>query len=131
MTSETLRDTTAHPRARANPPVEPLALITDPASTDAETIMHVAKTQKSARKRRRPLPPLMVDAKRAARLFSLGLRTWRALDAAGKVPMPTRLSARVLWFLPELRRWAAAGCPDRLTWERIEKNEVVQQKKRG
>jgi len=75
---------------------------------------------KSANKlHRRRLPPLMVDAKRAAPLFSLGLRTWRALDAAGKLPLPTKLGARVLWFLPELRRWAEAGCPDRLTWERI------------
>ena len=82
------------------------------------------------RKRRRPLPPLMVDARRAAFLFSLGLRTWRALDAAGKVPKPTKLSARVLWYLPELRRWARAGCPDRLAWERIKEQGSEQKARR-
>jgi hypothetical protein len=94
-------------------------------------VIDLLDTAKCARKRRQPLPPLMVDAKRSARLFSLGLRTWRALDAAGKVPLPTKLGARVLWHLPELRRWAAAGCPDRLTWERIKQDEANQRRKRG
>jgi hypothetical protein len=84
----------------------------------------IVAAPKLTKKRRRPLPPLMVDAKRAARLFCVGLRTWRALDAAGKVPMPTRLSGRVLWFLPELRHWAAAGCPSRLEWERMKQSSA-------
>jgi hypothetical protein len=76
-------------------------------------------TQLAKKKRRRPPPPLMIDAKRAARLFSISLRTWRSYDSAGKVPMPTRLGARVLWHLPELKQWAEAGCPDRAAWNEL------------
>jgi hypothetical protein len=98
---------------------------------EADVLPPVVEKSKPSRKRRQPLPPLMVDAKRSARLFSVGLRTWRALDAAEKVPLPTKLGARVLWNLPKLRRRAAAGCPDRLSWERIKLDEAIQRKKRG
>jgi len=72
-----------------------------------------------ARKRRRPLPPLLVDARKAARLVDVGLRTWRTLDAAGKVPQPLRLNSRVLWSVRELREWIAAGAPPRDEWVAI------------
>lgn len=62
--------------------------------------------------------PIFVDAKHAAALHSVGLRTWRAWDAAGRVPAPVRLSPGcVRWRLDELREWAEAGCPDRNEWQ--------------
>jgi predicted DNA-binding transcriptional regulator AlpA len=62
-------------------------------------------------------PPILVDARRAAALLGVGLRTLRAMDAAGKLPAPVRLSPGcVRWRLAELREWSEAGCPDRKTW---------------
>jgi predicted DNA-binding transcriptional regulator AlpA len=70
-----------------------------------------------------PIPdtdaPLVVDAKRLARLLGCGLRTVRALDATGKLPKPIRLGGRVLWRIDEIRAWLDAGCPNRELWMRI------------
>lgn len=63
-------------------------------------------------------PPILVDARRAAALLGVGLRTLRTMDAAGKLPAAVRLSPGcVRWRLAELRDWTEAGCPDRETWE--------------
>jgi predicted DNA-binding transcriptional regulator AlpA len=59
-----------------------------------------------------------VDAKHAAALLGVGLRTLRTMDAAGRLPAPVRLSPGcVRWRLADLHDWAEAGCPDRETWE--------------
>ena len=71
------------------------------------------------RKRRRKLPPLVVDAKRLAKLLGLGLRTIRTHDAAGKLPAPVRIGGRVVWSVAEIRAWLSAGAPDRATWAAI------------
>ena len=71
----------------------------------------------SANKRRR-LKPILVDARRAAAMLGVGLRTLRTMDAAGRLPAPVRLSPGcVRWRLAELRDWTEAGAPDRATWE--------------
>ena len=64
-------------------------------------------------------PPdvLLLNAHHAAALCSTSARTWRAWDAAGKIPAPIRIGRRTFWRTEELRHWVAAGCPDRLTWE--------------
>ena len=69
-----------------------------------------------ARKRRK-LSPLVVDAKRLAKLLCAGVRTVRAWDAAGKLPAPIRIGGRVVWRVDEIRAWLAAGAPDRETWD--------------
>jgi len=74
-----------------------------------------------SRKRRRPLRPLAVDGRRLAKLLSLGLRTVRTMDAAGKLPAPVRCGARKLWPVVEVKAWLAAGCPDRAEWELLKK----------
>ena len=70
----------------------------------------------AARKRRRALP-LLVDARRLAKLLSMGLRTIRTLDAAGKLPRPCKISGRVLWSVAEIKAWIHENCPDREAWE--------------
>ena len=61
--------------------------------------------------------PLVVDAKRLAKLLCCGLRTIRTHDAAGKLPAPVRIGGRVVWRVSEIRAWLDAGAPDRETWE--------------
>ncbi len=66
--------------------------------------------------------PLWVDAKGIAELFPIGLRTIRSMDAAGKIPRPTRIggslrAGRVVWELAEIEAWFKAGCPSREDWE--------------
>lgn len=60
--------------------------------------------------------PILVDARKAAALLGIGLRTIRTMDAAGKLPAPVRVSNCVRWRLSELHAWTEAGCPDRETW---------------
>jgi predicted DNA-binding transcriptional regulator AlpA len=64
-------------------------------------------------------PPLVVDAKRLAKLLCAGVRTVRTWDAAGKLPAPIRIGGRVVWSVAEIRAWLAAGAPDRATWAAI------------
>jgi hypothetical protein len=73
-----------------------------------------------ARKRRRLLSPLVVDARRLAKLLSCGVRTVRTLDASGKLPMPLKIGGRVVWVLGGkwgIRAWLAVGAPSRSEWE--------------
>jgi predicted DNA-binding transcriptional regulator AlpA len=61
---------------------------------------------------------LVADAKALAELLGgVGLRSIRTWDAAGKLPRPIRLGGRVVWRIDEIRKWLAAGAPDRATWE--------------
>jgi prophage regulatory protein len=60
--------------------------------------------------------PLVVDAKGLAALLSMGVRTIRTHDAAGKLPAPVRIGGRVVWRVDEIRAWLEAGAPDRETW---------------
>jgi predicted DNA-binding transcriptional regulator AlpA len=76
-------------------------------------------TEPRARKRRRRLSPLVVDARRLARLLCCGLRTVRTWDAGGRLPAPIRIGGRVVWRVAEIRAWLAAGAPDRQTWAAI------------
>lgn len=62
---------------------------------------------------------LLLTANQAAALCNVSLRTWRAWDAAGKIPRPVRIGRKVFWRPEELRAWVAAECPDRVTWEPI------------
>ena len=66
---------------------------------------------------RRRLSPLVVDAKRLARLLCAGIRTVRTWDAAGKLPKPIRIGGRVVWLVDEIRAWLDAGAPNRDEWE--------------
>jgi predicted DNA-binding transcriptional regulator AlpA len=75
-------------------------------------------SESPARKRRKP-SPLVVDAKRLAKLLCAGVRTVRTWDAAGKLPAPIRIGGRVVWSVAEIRAWLEAGAPDRETWAAI------------
>ena len=75
----------------------------------------------AARKRRRSPLPLVVDARRLARLLCIGLRTVRTLDSAGKLPKPVKIGGRVAWSVEEIKLWIRAECPNRSTWEAIKK----------
>lgn len=62
---------------------------------------------------------LAVPASDAAALVGVSRAQWWRLHAAGKVPLPVYLGTKApRWRVEELRDWLAAGCPDRLTWER-------------
>jgi len=62
-------------------------------------------------------PPLVVDARRLAKLLDAGVRTIRTWDAAGRLPSPLRLGGKVVWRLDEIRDWLAAGAPRRAEWQ--------------
>lgn len=61
--------------------------------------------------------PLLLTATQAAVVCGRSLRTWRSLDAGGRIPRPVRIGRSTLWRAKELSDWVEAGCPDRETWE--------------
>lgn len=79
--------------------------------------LRIAAPAPPPRKRRRKLSPLVVDAKRLAKLLSAGVRSIRTWDAAGKIPAPIRIGGRVVWRVQEIRDWIAADAPNRAEWE--------------
>lgn len=62
---------------------------------------------------------LLVDAKEAARMCSVGKSTWLRYTSSGKTPKPITLGGRTLWRLQELLAWIDAGCPARTKWENM------------
>jgi predicted DNA-binding transcriptional regulator AlpA len=64
---------------------------------------------------------LLLRARDAAAACSVSLATWWRWDAAGRCPAPVRLGASVRWRADELRSWIEAGCPDRKSWEAMQK----------
>ena len=63
---------------------------------------------------------LLLSAGQAAALCGVSRRTWWALHAAGKTPLPVRLGRRTLWRASGpggLEAWVAAGCPPRDRWD--------------
>lgn len=61
--------------------------------------------------------PLVVDARRLAKLLGAGVRTVRTWDAAGKLPAPIHIGGKVVWRTDEIRDWLAAGAPRRDEWQ--------------
>lgn len=66
-------------------------------------------------------PPLLVDAREAARLLGIGKSLFFALKSTGRLPAPVHLGRRVLWHRETLIAWCKAGCPSAerfsaLTW---------------
>lgn len=62
------------------------------------------------------IEPTAASVRTVAKLLECSPRHVERLDAAGKIPAPVRLGRAKRWNLDELRRWVAAGCPDRQTW---------------
>jgi len=60
---------------------------------------------------------ILLRAPQAAALCGTSTRTWRTLDATGKIPRAIRLGRSTFWRPEELKAWVAAGCPDRVLWE--------------
>jgi predicted DNA-binding transcriptional regulator AlpA len=63
---------------------------------------------------------LALPARDAAALVGVSRAQWWKLHSAGKVPLPVYLGSKApRWRVHELRAWLDAGCPDRLTWQRM------------
>ena len=68
----------------------------------------------------KPLPdhsPLLLDVREAAALIGVSRATFWKLHSQGRVPLPVRLSGRVVrWRKHELEAWVQSGCPTRDKW---------------
>ncbi len=65
---------------------------------------------------------LALAAKDAAAMLGISRAQLWKLHASGKIPLPVRLGTKApRWRVDELRAWLAAGCPDRQTWERMQR----------
>jgi predicted DNA-binding transcriptional regulator AlpA len=58
----------------------------------------------------------------AAAASGVSRSQWWKLHSMGRIPRPVYLGTRKpVWIVRELEEWAAAGMPDRETWERMKK----------
>jgi predicted DNA-binding transcriptional regulator AlpA len=63
---------------------------------------------------------LALSAIDAARLLGISRAQFWKLNACGKIPQPIYLGTKApRWRVDELREWLAAGCPDRLSWQKM------------
>lgn len=67
--------------------------------------------------------PLVVDAKRLAKLLNCSLRTIRNRDARGLLPTPLRIGGSLVWRRAEVDAWLEAGAPIRERWNAIRANK--------
>ena len=63
-----------------------------------------------------PVPPILADAREAARLCAVSEATWWRLHAARRTPVPIKIGHRTLWRIAEIREWVDAGRRARV-WE--------------
>jgi predicted DNA-binding transcriptional regulator AlpA len=63
--------------------------------------------------------PLFVSIRGLATMLAVSVPTLHRWKAAGKLPAPIRPggTATVRWSISEIKAWAAAGCPDLVSWE--------------
>jgi len=69
-----------------------------------------------------------INSKQASEMFGISKLTWYRHNDSEKIPRPARLGKFLMWNKNELIQWAAAGMPNRKTWESIKEgweNESV------
>ena len=89
----------------------------------AETIETLSKRPYPASSPTNEPSPLAVDAKKLGAMLGLSTRTVRTLDTSGKLPRPVKIGRRsVRWCVSEIEEWLQAACPDRQTWEALNRN---------
>ena len=71
-----------------------------------------------------PSQQLLVGAEQAAQLCGVSKNTWLAWDASGLYPRRIQMGGRTLWSVAQLRRWSAACCPSRETFETMQSHNV-------
>lgn len=68
--------------------------------------------------------PALLGAEKAAELLDISRRHFLALDSTGRLgPMPVKLDRCVKWVRAELEAWAAARCPNREEWVRLQETK--------
>lgn len=65
--------------------------------------------------------PLLLTASQAAAMVGATERTWRTWHAMGSIPQPIRIGRKTFWRSEDIKAWVAAGCPDRATWEILQR----------
>jgi len=81
-------------------------------------IHHLIGTRVMSTKQEPPeTEPLLVTVVEVARLLSVSQRHVLGLHKNELMPKSIRLGHSTRWNINDIRRWIAAGCPDRKTWE--------------
>ncbi|MCI0702276.1 MAG: helix-turn-helix domain-containing protein [Planctomycetia bacterium] len=67
--------------------------------------------------------PVLIDVKAVAKLLGCSTRHVTRLQDAGQMPPAMKLGRLSRWHRETILAWIAAGCPDRLTWEKSRKGK--------
>lgn len=59
------------------------------------------------------IEPALLSASEAAAYCGVSRSLWYQMHSAGQVPLPIRLSSRVLWSRKSLDEWIEQGCCSR------------------
>lgn len=62
-------------------------------------------------------PCQLLSARELAQRLSLSKRQIFRLNSSGKIPKPVRIGGSIRWPQSEIKRWIAAGAPNRKTFE--------------
>lgn len=67
----------------------------------------------------------MLTRRQFAALLCISLRTFAAMDAAGKLPKPVLIGSgslrpRKRWLRAEVDEWLKAGAPNRARWDAMQ-----------
>lgn len=68
-------------------------------------------------------PPLMVNARQAAKMLNVSVRQLWRLNKIGSLPKPIRLGRCVRWRRAEIEAFVKAGCPSREEWQAMQAKE--------
>lgn len=63
--------------------------------------------------------PLLASIDDLAVMLSRSIPSLRRDDAAGRLPTALRIGGSKRWRVEEVNRWVLAGCPDRRTWNEL------------
>jgi hypothetical protein len=83
------------------------------------SIVPTNRQQFAGRRKRRPLPSLMVRAPEAARLCGTSEASWWRWVAGGLCPAGLRVAGQRLWSRRSLMLWVRWGCPPREEFETL------------
>lgn len=62
---------------------------------------------------------LLLDKQQLAAELRCSTRKIDRLDSAGKLPAPVRIGVAKRWARQTIEKWIAAGCPERLGFEKL------------
>lgn len=70
--------------------------------------------------------PMLLSDKQLASVLNISVAHVHSLDNSGKLPKAIKLDKSKRWVTVEIRAWTNAGCPQRVDWLLMKKENKVE-----